>query len=208
VLDVRSHTGLMTERRDISAFDRRAQTYDHGWLGRFHRDVADRVASITVALAPTPCQVLDIGCGTGYLLRALAEGWPRAEAFKGIDASLSMIEVAQAASNDARIEFCQGQAEHLPYQDRMFDLVVSTTSFDHWHDQSAGLAECRRVLAANGTLVLADLFSPLLRITLVGTRREKARTRQRVEQQIAEVGLHRLEWRKVYPLIHAVIAHR
>jgi ubiquinone/menaquinone biosynthesis C-methylase UbiE len=38
------------------------------------------------------------------------------------------------------------EPEHLPYADGTFDLVVSTTSFDHWSDQGAGLAECARVM--------------------------------------------------------------
>jgi SAM-dependent methyltransferase len=40
-------------------------------------------------------------------------------------------------------------AERLPWPAATFDLVVSTTSFDHWTDQRAGLAECARVLAAS-----------------------------------------------------------
>jgi ubiquinone/menaquinone biosynthesis C-methylase UbiE len=40
-----------------------------------------------------------------------------------------------------------------------FDLVVSVTSFDHWSDQQAGLAECHRVLVPGGRLVLVDQFS-------------------------------------------------
>jgi ubiquinone/menaquinone biosynthesis C-methylase UbiE len=51
--------------------------------------------------------------------------------------------------------------------------VVSTTSFDHWRDQAAGLAECARVVGNGGTLVLAALFSPWPVPTLVGTRRGK-----------------------------------
>jgi len=43
-------------------------------------------------------------------------------------------------------------AERLPWPAATFDLVVSTTSFDHWADQRAGLAECARVLAPGGCL--------------------------------------------------------
>jgi SAM-dependent methyltransferase len=61
-----------------------------------------------------------------------------------------------------------------PWPAATFDLVVSTTSFDHWADQQAGLAECARVLAPGGCLVLADLFSALLLPTLLAGRRGKA----------------------------------
>jgi SAM-dependent methyltransferase len=71
-----------------------------------------------------------------------------------------LVQVAGRLSSDARIEVREGSAERLPYADAAFDLVVSTTSFDHWHDQAAGLAECARVVGNDGRLVLADLFSP------------------------------------------------
>ena len=77
-----------------------------------------------------------------------------------------------------------GTAEQLPWPAATFDLVVSTTSFDHWADQRAGLAQCARVLAPGGCLVLADLFSVLLLPTLLAGRRDKARTRRRATQSL------------------------
>jgi predicted TPR repeat methyltransferase len=53
-------------QRDIAAFDARAQGYEQGWLGRFHRDLADKTLGIALALAPDARRLLDIGCGTGY----------------------------------------------------------------------------------------------------------------------------------------------
>lgn len=50
----------------------------------------------------------------------------------------------------------------MSYPDNAFDLIVSTTAFDHWSDQRAGLRECARTLAPNGQLILVDLFPVLL----------------------------------------------
>jgi ubiquinone/menaquinone biosynthesis C-methylase UbiE len=50
-----------------------------------------------------------------------------------------MIEIAHGSASDERLTFSVGLAEHLPYADGAFDLVVSTASFDHWADQKAGL---------------------------------------------------------------------
>jgi hypothetical protein len=55
-----------------------------------------------------------------------------------------MIDVARAAAADDRLRFVVGTAERLPWPAATFDLVVSTTSFDHWTDQRAGLAERAR----------------------------------------------------------------
>ena len=86
-----------------------------------------------------------------------------------------MIQVGRDAAADDRLRFVVGTAERLPWPAACFDLVVSTTSFDHWADQRAGLAECARVLAPGGSLVLADLFSVLLPTLLAGRRGRRAR---------------------------------
>jgi SAM-dependent methyltransferase len=83
--------------------------------------------------------------------------------------------------------------------------VVTTTSFDHWADQGAGLAECARVLAPGGTLVLTDLFSALLRPTLRGARRGKARTRGRAAALLTAAGLTDVTWHPCYALILATV---
>jgi ubiquinone/menaquinone biosynthesis C-methylase UbiE len=134
----------MARDRDVAAFGERAQGYDEGWRGRMHHQIADRAADLALTCAPAPRRVLDVGCGTGYLLGRLAARVPRAEVLAGIDAAPAMIEVARAAAADDRLRFVAGTAGRLPWPGATFDLVVSTTSFDHWADQQAGLAECAR----------------------------------------------------------------
>ena len=107
----------------------------------------------------------------------MARRCPQATELASIDPAPSMVEAAEQAADDQRLRFIVGTAERLPYPDDAFDLVISTTSFDHWDDQRAGLGECARVLAPGGHLVLADLFSPLLLPTLLAGRHAKARTR-------------------------------
>jgi ubiquinone/menaquinone biosynthesis C-methylase UbiE len=55
--------------RDVAAFEARAPRYEVGRLGALHRDIADRTADLALAVRPTPSRVLDVGCGSGYLLR-------------------------------------------------------------------------------------------------------------------------------------------
>lgn len=167
----------MPYNRDIQAFDDRADSYESGWHGQLHKEIADRVVELALSRVPAPRSVLDVGCGTGYVLRRLAARLPRASAFVGVDAARKMIEVARSASADDRLQFLAGTAGQLPAGDRSYDLVVSTTSFDHWTDQAAGIRECARVLAPGSTLVLTDQFSNLLWPAMLGSRRGKARTR-------------------------------
>ncbi len=197
----------MARDRDVTAFGERAQGYDEGWRGRMHHQIADGAADLALSCVPAPRRILDVGCGTGYLLGRLAACAPHAEVLAGIDAAPAMIEVARAAVADGRLRFVAGRAERLPWPAATFDLVVSTTSFDHWTDQRAGLAECARVLAPGGCLVLADLFSVLLLPTLLAGRRGKARTRRRAAHLLTAAGLQSPRWHRLYAgIIQAVTA--
>ena len=131
----------MARDRDVAAFGRRAPRYDEGWRGQLHHQIADRTADLALSCVPAPRRILDVGCGTGYLLSRLAAQAPQAEVLAGIDAAPAMIGAAKDAATDDRLEFVVGTAEQLPWPAAAFDLVVSTTSFDHWVDQETGLAQ-------------------------------------------------------------------
>jgi ubiquinone/menaquinone biosynthesis C-methylase UbiE len=191
----------MSRDRDVAAFAERADGYEEGWLGRLHHEIADRTADLALAQVPAPHRVLDVGCGTGYLLRRLAARAPDAAELAGIDPAAEMVQAARRATADPRARFLAGTAEHLPEPDGAFDLVVSTTSFDHWADQQAGLRECARVMAPGGRLVLVDQFSPLYLPTLIGSRRGKARTRGRATRLLTRAGFQPPEWRVLYAVI-------
>ena len=199
----------MTRDRDVAAFDARAGGYEDGWLGRLHREIADRTAELALGVVPAPRRVLDVGCGPGYLLRELARRCPDVVELVGVDPAPAMIAAARAAATDDRLRWVEGTAEELPCPDGFFDLAVSTTSFDHWADQRGGLEECARVLAPGGWLVLTDLFSAWLAPTLVGGRRQKARTKKRASRLLAEAGFQAVRWHGVEAVvIAAVTAHR
>jgi ubiquinone/menaquinone biosynthesis C-methylase UbiE len=193
--------------RDVAAFDERATGYDQGWLGRLHHDIAGQTAETALTATAAPGRVLDVGCGSGYLLRLLASRCPGAAELAGVDAAPGMIKVAAASATDERLRFSVGAAEHLPFRDGSFDLVVSVTSFDHWSDQQAGLAECHRVLVPGGHLVLVDQFSGWLVPTLVFSRSGKARTRRRVDRLLDAAGFGPVAWHRVYAvIINAAVA--
>lgn len=197
----------MPPYRDVAAFDARAGRYDRGRRGRLHHTISDRTAALATSTAPNAQRVLDVGCGTGYLLRALAGRYPGAEELAGIDAAPNMIETARRLTDDLRLTFSTGVAERLPYPDASMDLVVSSTSFDHWSDQCAGLAECARVLRRGGHLVLVDQFSLWLLPTLAVGRRGKARTRGRANRLLLRAGFERPLWHRLHAvIINAAVA--
>ncbi len=85
-------------KRDVERFDHWASTYDRSWTQRiFFGPVHRGVARVAAALAPEPARILDVGCGTGALLRAVARQVPEAE-LVGVDASAEMIRMAGASN--------------------------------------------------------------------------------------------------------------
>jgi ubiquinone/menaquinone biosynthesis C-methylase UbiE len=98
--------------------------------------------------------MLDVGCGTGRLVRAAAQRYPLVV---GLDPCPHMIEARRCRGASGDPVFVCGRAEELPFATGMFDVVTSTLSLRHWTDQSRGLRELARVLAEAGTLVVADV---------------------------------------------------
>jgi len=187
--------------RDVRAFHDRAPSYESGWLGGMHHEIAHRTGQLALCLDRTPQRVLDVGCGTGLLLRLLAEGLPGSEELVGVDAATGMIAIASSLASDPRLRFSVGVAEDLQFPDAFFDIVLSTNSFDHWENQGAGLVECARVLSPGGRLVLTDLFSLWLAPTLLVGRRGRARTKHRASELLGASGFHSIKWHRLYALI-------
>lgn len=149
----------MAQNRDVDRFNRWARTYDRHWMQRF---LFDRVQETALQLAaqevPRPAAILDVGCGTGRLLRSAAGRFPGAR-LVGVDAAIEMVKQAEASlPAGMAIRFQQATAEELPLPGGEFDLVFSTLTFHHWHEQGRGIAEVARVLAPGGRWLLADFI--------------------------------------------------
>ena len=100
--------------------------------------------------------VLDLGCGTGALLRSLA-GEPGAT-LVGLDADDRALRLAAARLSRSEVSLARGRAEHLPFPGDCFDLVVSSLFFHHLSTRTKRkvLAEAARVLHPGGRLLVAD----------------------------------------------------
>jgi len=149
----------MAHRDDVDRFNRWASSYDRHWMQRIVfapiQRTALRLASQEV---DRPGAILDVGCGTGKLLRLAQASFPGANLF-GVDAAIEMVKIAEASDPSGVIHFQQATAENLPFPDAQFDLVFSTMTFHHWHDQARGIAEIGRVLTKDGRWLLADFVA-------------------------------------------------
>ncbi|MGI5498715.1 class I SAM-dependent methyltransferase [Lentzea sp. CA-135723] len=118
-----------------------------------------RVHAEMVELArPQPGQrVLDVGCGTGNLLRATAKRHRDVE-LSGVDPDLKMLARAERKLR-RRARLDRGYAQELGFPGATFDVVFSSLMLHHLDTTSKDemLAEVRRVLKPGGVLVLADI---------------------------------------------------
>ncbi|MFT6147191.1 MAG: ubiquinone/menaquinone biosynthesis C-methylase UbiE [Myxococcota bacterium] len=119
--------------------------------------------------------VVDVGCGTGNVLRLLSKTVTQGR-LVGVDPSLEMVRQAVARSvghvAQGRLEFVEGAANALPLADHSVTLFMAVHTVHHWDDVGEGLDELRRVIAPGGRLLVcfeenygsfsADLFAAML----------------------------------------------
>ena len=181
----------MAKGHDVERFNRWAATYDRHRLQRLVFEPLQRtVLDLASAQVASPGAILDVGCGTGRLLRSAQVRFPGATLY-GVDAALEMVRQAEALSpSGSGIRFQQATAEALPFPDRRFDLVFSTMTFHHWSDQRMGISEIRRVLALGGRWLLAD-FMPtgLMRLARRLFRMGQFPVRGELDAMLSDVGL-------------------
>jgi SAM-dependent methyltransferase len=98
-------------------------------------------------------RVLDVACGTGALTVAVADRVLPGGAALGLDANAQMLAVARR--KHSAIEWFEGPAESLPFEDATFDAVVSQFGLMFFTDRIAALREMWRVLRPGGRLAVA-----------------------------------------------------
>ena len=137
-------------------FDRQAWSYDTASYGRHARTL---YPVLLEQLAQIPhASVLDVGCGTGALLRAVRAKFPSARC-AGLDLSEHMLTVAREAL-DPSVELRQGDAAALPFESGQFEVVLCNDSFHHYPEPERALGEMARVLRPGGILLLGDCTAP------------------------------------------------
>lgn len=96
-------------------------------------------------------RVLDVGCGTGSLVQAVADVAPRSQ-IVGIDLARPFIEYCRSRFSDLRITFDCGSASELPYPDGSFDASLSLLVIQHLPQPEKAAMEMRRVTRPGGTV--------------------------------------------------------
>ncbi len=154
------------------AFSSAAESYDHHAV--LQREIGERLLAHLNFTKIEPKRILDIGCGTGYFTRLLADKFKK-QHIVGLDLSASMLAYAKKKQPmrlpwHGKRHFCNADGCMLPFADNSFDLVTSNLAMQWVANPADMMAEMRRVLAPNGLI----LFSTFGRRTLSELRQSLA----------------------------------
>lgn len=116
-------------------------------------------------ISKNPGSVLDVGCGSGDLMRRLADDHIRAV---GIETDQKMVDGLVKSGLSVQT----GRAEDLPFEDNEFDLVVSEFSAHHFEDLGKTLSEGLRV-ARTGIAILDQWYDVAIPSQAVARRFDK-----------------------------------
>jgi SAM-dependent methyltransferase len=99
--------------------------------------------------------VLDVACGTGNATIPAAETGAK---LTGLDLTPELLEAGRAAAAEAgvEIEWVEGDAENLPFDDESFDVVISVFGSMFAPDQKKAASEIARVLRPSGRMAICS----------------------------------------------------
>ncbi len=104
-------------------------------------------------------RVVDVGCGTGNLTRALLARLSAAGRVLAVDLSPRMIDTARRKVRDPRADWLVADARRLPVRDASYDRVICFSVWPHIDDRAGAAVEFARVLKPGGRLDIWHLAS-------------------------------------------------
>jgi len=138
-------------------FNEWARTGRGEGMEKGHRPVGE--LAIERMNLPLDAWVLDIGCGSGWASRVIAEKASLGRVV-GIDISDEMVQLARNSSAAfSNVDFKVATAESLPFKDNEFTQAFSMESIYYYSNMLAALREIRRVVKNGGLFVtVIDLY--------------------------------------------------
>jgi ubiquinone/menaquinone biosynthesis C-methylase UbiE len=147
---------VLEDRREqsLSYHDKIAESWDDIRADYFGLRVRNRALA---GLIPAGWTVADIGCGTGWLLLAVA---PLVKKAIGVDNSAEMLRVARRKAKERglkNIDFIQSSMDEIPLKDGALDGLTASIVLHHSPDPAGTIAEWGRILKSGGKISIVEL---------------------------------------------------
>jgi ubiquinone/menaquinone biosynthesis C-methylase UbiE len=125
---------------------RQYSTIEPHYFSENQRKVKSRIMEIRKKTGP---RLLDIGCGTGFIINLAKDIY---DEIHGIDVSIEMLQMVDTSGGNIRLHNIE--AENLPFENEYFDVVTAYAVLHHFKDYKKVLKEAFKVLNKNGVLYI------------------------------------------------------
>jgi SAM-dependent methyltransferase len=150
LLDINRGRNAMSELDEMGLTPEAAQGYEQYFVPAIFDQWPPRI--IESAGVGSDDNVLEVGCGTGVLAREVVKRVGPNGAVTGLDLSESMLGVARELCPD--VDFRQGNAMSLPFDDKSFDVAIASFVLMFVPDPVLAVSELWRVLKPGGRVVI------------------------------------------------------
>ncbi len=147
----RDVSGAASTKKNREYYDEFSKTYERERHQGYHA-LLDQMELVEALPWCRGADVLEVGCGTGLILREIT---PVAKTAVGLDISRQML----AGARDRGLDVLQGSASQLPFADGSFDMVVSFKVLAHVREIQKAMDEMVRVTRPGGRLIL-EFYNP------------------------------------------------
>lgn len=142
-------------------FDAIAPTYERvNAVASLGRDASWRRRAIAAAEIRPDDVLVDVCCGTGDMLRAVAALPQPPRVILGLDFSAGMLAAGRYEGLRAPVQLVRADGLRLPLRDASVDVITCAFGVRNFQDVPAGLREMRRVLRAGGRAVILEFALP------------------------------------------------
>lgn len=158
------HAGRLSPWRESKHIDEKEATEHAARLelrGRSQDEISVRDEYLHLLSVKAGDRVLEVGCGSGVVARALARMVAPHGQVVGADASAAMLEVARGLADEqglgGLVHFKEADCRSLPFPDQSFDAVLAVTTLSHVPGVERALMEIVRVTRPGGRVGVFDI---------------------------------------------------
>jgi ubiquinone/menaquinone biosynthesis C-methylase UbiE len=212
-----SHAGVGDADHTTGVLHGSGRTYDICatiFFGGRRRRVFSRLAAESGARPGN--RVLDVGCGTGYFTRLMAQAVAPGGSAHGVEPSAEAVAHARRMTRLDNCTFAVGVAEALDAPDGAYDVVVSSLMIHHLPEtlRPRATSEMFRVLRPGGAVLVAEFRPPaskLGRRLVKAFAQHEAMAENRVDllaPMLRHAGFDQLDGGEIRPWIYFVQARK